>query len=321
MTMLLSSLSSSWMIWFLAITVMTMPPCRATNHDSSLSPTSQASIQRVLDRLHEWHADWELQQQEQEHHETRRRRPFVVVSYAQSLNGDMAAMVNGRPSHNLPLSGHESLVMTHALRATLDGILIGGQTLSIDNPRLTNRLWTPMTTTTTPSSKEEYSQRPQPIPIVLDPQLHHLQTIGNHCQARNLWVCCGPNAMQSLESLPDIGALLVPCQMKTNNNRNSQSHLDLQDVLEQLYHKGIRKLLVEGGPTVLTSFFEADFVDAVCITIAPKVVLQSRSFTGRLAPTFGPSKTNKNPLLDLCDPEFVLLGSDCVLLSKWSRGS
>eukprot|EP00529_Nitzschia_sp_RCC80_P021754 CAMPEP_0113518318 /NCGR_PEP_ID=MMETSP0014_2-20120614/42817_1 /TAXON_ID=2857 /ORGANISM="Nitzschia sp." /LENGTH=392 /DNA_ID=CAMNT_0000415751 /DNA_START=138 /DNA_END=1316 /DNA_ORIENTATION=+ /assembly_acc=CAM_ASM_000159 len=114
----------------------------------------------------------------QERH--RRQRPFVTLTYAQSLDGKIALSLDNKQersqitdsqktadetmetdegtmvsthsqpqppptpssSSNFAVSGPESLLLTHGLRHVHDAVLIGGRTLLIDNPRLDNRLWT-----------------------------------------------------------------------------------------------------------------------------------------------------------------------------------
>src|SRR4029450_6900487 len=63
-------------------------------------------------------------------------RPFVTLSYAQSVDGSIAA----RPGQPLALSGTRSMTLTHQLRAAHDAILVGIGTVLADNPRLTVRL-------------------------------------------------------------------------------------------------------------------------------------------------------------------------------------
>ncbi len=65
-----------------------------------------------------------------------RERPYVTLSYAQSLDGSITAR-RGEP---LAISGPESLEMTHRLRAEHDAILVGIGTLLADDPRLSVRL-------------------------------------------------------------------------------------------------------------------------------------------------------------------------------------
>ncbi|HVJ63394.1 MAG TPA: GTP cyclohydrolase II, partial [Tahibacter sp.] len=65
----------------------------------------------------------------------RHDRPFVTLSYAQSLDGSSAASGN-RP---LAISCSSSRRFTHRLRAAHDAILVGIGTVLADDPRLTVR--------------------------------------------------------------------------------------------------------------------------------------------------------------------------------------
>jgi GTP cyclohydrolase II len=69
-------------------------------------------------------------------HRSHSRRPFVTLSYAQSLDGCIALDPPGR----LTLSCPESLALRHKLRAVHDAILIGIGTVVSDDPSLTTRL-------------------------------------------------------------------------------------------------------------------------------------------------------------------------------------
>ena len=66
--------------------------------------------------------------------------PFVMVTYAQTLDGSIAINYANKEeklksSSNLILSCPDAFRLTHALRANFDAILVGGFTLSTDNPR------------------------------------------------------------------------------------------------------------------------------------------------------------------------------------------
>ena len=84
-------------------------------------------------------------------HRQRTGCPFVTLSYAQSLDGCIVA----QPGQPLALSGAQSLILTHKLRAAHDAILVGIGTVLADNPRLDVRL----------------APGPDPQPVVVDSRL------------------------------------------------------------------------------------------------------------------------------------------------------
>lgn len=65
------------------------------------------------------------------------RRPFVLLKWAQSADGFIAA-ADGRP---VRLSNTFTQVLMHRWRAYYDAILVGTNTVITDNPRLDCRLW------------------------------------------------------------------------------------------------------------------------------------------------------------------------------------
>ncbi len=94
------------------------------------------------------------------------RRPFITLAYAQTLDGMIAAKLpNQTSTSNMKISSPESMVLTHRLRKIHDAILVGGSTFALDEPRLNVRLPKPS------------SSLQQPIPIVLDTHLGHLQQL------------------------------------------------------------------------------------------------------------------------------------------------
>lgn len=300
-------------------------------------------------------------------------RPFVLASFAQSLDGQLAPWKESTASHdddspigdrddplcnanhpqsplyrrvtaaNFPLSGPKSLRLTHHLRAIHDGVLVGGRTLSTDNPRLNNRLWGDENAeggdgngTSTPEVPASW--RHQPIPIVVDTTLRHVTSLGPRLRAQNLVVACGLGMMphDDVEALkrriPAVSDVLL-CPMTTTVPRSSGDttfaaapvevppNIDLHHLLYELRNRcNIQTLMVEGGAELLTSFFQQGLVDAVCITIAPTVLC------GGVGPTLGshpvdlrepnPSET-RSPSASEPPPQFVLLGGDCIFLGKW----
>jgi riboflavin-specific deaminase-like protein len=272
------------------------------------------TILGVLKDLEEWQQDLDGELQS--------TRPFVTAAFAQSLDGYMAPFANDESqcvecstASNFALSGNESNLLTHALRSAHDGILIGGRTLSIDNPRLTNRLWKtrlPLSLSDAASSNENTAEYISPRPIVLDARLERVRKLGQDIRLCRPILCCSsdfPLDDHILEACRSIGAEILPCQLSAVES----GQLDLYDVLRQLKVRlGLRHVMVEGGARILSSFLAQGLVDALCITVAPKFLHSG------IAPSFCKDGAPSRLPIDLTiasSPRFVVLGRDTVLLS------
>jgi 3,4-dihydroxy 2-butanone 4-phosphate synthase/GTP cyclohydrolase II len=153
----------------------------------------------------------------------RHNRPFITVSYAQSLDGSIASK-NRRP---IQLSGPESAVLTHQIRAANDTILIGVGTLLADDPRLTVRL----------------AEGSNPQPIVLDT---HLRTPVSARLVRQAdlspWIINSQdNHNDQVEALKNAGATPLPC------TTNRDGKIDLDALMAILDEKQVNSIMVEGG--------------------------------------------------------------------------
>jgi diaminohydroxyphosphoribosylaminopyrimidine deaminase / 5-amino-6-(5-phosphoribosylamino)uracil reductase len=58
--------------------------------------------------------------------------------------------------------------------------------------------------------------------------------------------------------------------------------LDITAVLRQLHAEGIRSVLVEGGPQVITSLLAAGLADRVIVSISPQILGQGKGIVGQL---------------------------------------
>ncbi|HEX5625655.1 MAG TPA: bifunctional diaminohydroxyphosphoribosylaminopyrimidine deaminase/5-amino-6-(5-phosphoribosylamino)uracil reductase RibD [Saprospiraceae bacterium] len=64
------------------------------------------------------------------------KRPYVILKFAQSSD-----FLIGQPDKRIKISNPYSDLMVHKWRSQVDGILVGGRTVRIDDPQLTTRLW------------------------------------------------------------------------------------------------------------------------------------------------------------------------------------
>ncbi len=218
---------------------------------------------------------------------TDRQRPFVTLTYAQSLDGSIAA----QPGTPLALSGSASAAFTHQLRADHDAILVGIETILSDDPQLNVRL----------------VDGPDPRPIILD------STLRCPMNAR----CLDP-LRHPIIATTDRASIDREREFEANGVRvvrlpQCKSRVDLAALLTQLDVEGIRSLMVEGGARVITSFLQARLVDRLVITIAPMLVGGVRAVNQLL------SASNEFPRL--CNTTVQQLGPDWLVSSDidWSQ--
>lgn len=171
-------------------------------------------------------------------------RPLVTLAYAQSLDGSIA-IERGKP---FAISGPESMKVTHQLRAWHDGILIGIGTVLADNPQLTVRL--------------VEGQNPQPI--ILDSNLRLPTSAALLRNEISPWIFSRQNANEIADKdLRQRGCSIFPFECLPGKA------LPLSQILPTLKNQGIKRLMVEGGATVIRSFLQAGLVDVVILTLAP----------------------------------------------------
>ena len=211
-------------------------------------------------------------------------RPYIAVSYAQSIDGSIAT-ADRRP---LAISGRESMRLTHQLRAIFDGILVGINTVVADDPQLTVRL----------------AQGPNPQPVVLDTHLRTPIDCGLMRRPdRRSWVASSRhNSNEKVAAITRAGAVNLSCPI------DGSGLVDLHALVGKLYEMGVCSLMVEGGAKVITSFIRARLIDQFVITIAPMLI-------GGLQPVSAPFAHRLQPL-SLQDVHYQQLGEDMVC---WAR--
>jgi GTP cyclohydrolase II len=171
--------------------------------------------------------------------------PCVTLSYAQSLDGSIA----GCAGQTLGISGGPALDLTHRLRAMHDAILVGVNTVLVDDPRLTVRR----------------VEGPNPRPIVVD---SHLRTpldsrLVRRREAETIIATTQGACAEKAAQLAARGAEVwfLP---KTANGR-----VDLPALFARLGAEGIRSVMVEGGASIITSILGSDLADQLLVTVAP----------------------------------------------------
>jgi len=179
-------------------------------------------------------------------HRQRTGRPFVTLSYAQSLDG----CLSDRPGQPLALSGPEAMRLTHQLRAVHEAILAGIGTVLADNPRLNVRL----------------VKGRDPRPVIVDSHLR-FPLDANLITASSPWIASTDQAEEERQrALEAAGARILRLPA------DADGRVSLPALLNRLGELGINSLMVEGGARVITSFLSQPLVSFVVLTIAPMFV-------------------------------------------------
>jgi diaminohydroxyphosphoribosylaminopyrimidine deaminase/5-amino-6-(5-phosphoribosylamino)uracil reductase len=177
-------------------------------------------------------------------------RPFVLVKYAASLDGKIAAA----SGDSRWVSGPATLAWAHEMRTRIDAIMVGVNTILVDNPQLTAR----------PGGVEAERQL---LRMVVDS--HGRTPPSANVLAGRVPSLIATTEAASLEWRASVEAqgadvLTLP--------PDARDRVSLPHLLDDLGKRGIVTLLVEGGGVLIGSFFDQQLVDKVHAVIAPMII-------------------------------------------------
>jgi 2,5-diamino-6-(ribosylamino)-4(3H)-pyrimidinone 5'-phosphate reductase len=232
------------------------------------------------------------------------RRPFVTLTYAQSLDG----MISLGAGLRTTLSGPETKAVTHFLRNNHDAILVGSGTAVVDDPSLNSRY------------NEHGVAVKHPIPVIIDPnrrwnygesKIARLARDGNGKEPIIVRHRRRDHEQPAFEgddyALTSHEAFATPPTKK----------IDWAAILNKLSRRGIKTVMIEGGATVINDLLaRPHLVDTVIITIAP-TYLGSGGIVATPPPkTEGGIKVNA---VNLTDNAWRQFGKDVVMCGKLKR--
>ncbi len=226
-------------------------------------------------------------------HQRRTGRPLVIAKFAASLDGKIAAS----SGDSRWVSGPQTLEWAHSVRPRLDAIIVGVSTVLVDDPLLTAR----------PGGSAEGAH--QPLRVVVDsrgrtPAAAKVLTGGSPVllattrQSDAAWRSAMTALGAQVEVLPESGG-----------------HVDLHALIALLAGRGALQVLVEGGGTLLGSFFDLRLVDKVTAVVAPMIIGGATTATA----VAGRGATRMADALRLRDVEVTRLGDDVLVTGYVGR--
>ncbi|MCX7856895.1 MAG: bifunctional diaminohydroxyphosphoribosylaminopyrimidine deaminase/5-amino-6-(5-phosphoribosylamino)uracil reductase RibD [Deltaproteobacteria bacterium] len=178
-----------------------------------------------------------------------KKRPFFIMKAASSLDGKIAT----RTCDSKWISNEESRKYVNKVREVVDGILVGINTVIVDNPMLIPKLEKP---------------KKYPTRIILDTKLRipvSSAIVKTANQFKTLVFTC--DYRQDKEAkLESMGVEIVRVQ-RDENGRTS-----LKDVAQELFKRGIMSVLVEGGGEINSGLLREGLIDKFILFYSPMFI-------------------------------------------------
>ena len=187
--------------------------------------------------------------------------PEVAVNFALTWDGRVATRNRGRADFSSPRDKQRLL----EIRASADALLVGRGTLETEQMQMglnealraqrlaQGKLASPLRVVVSASGQ-------------IDPNARIFKTDGS------------PVLIFTTSAMPPATRALLVSRAEIDLNPGAR--VDLRAMLAKLYlHRDVRRLVCEGGPTLLRAMLEENLVDEINVTFCP------RSFGGTEAPT------------------------------------
>lgn len=177
-------------------------------------------------------------------------RPFVFTKWAMTLDGKLAS----RTGDSKWISSERSLEFVHHLRQRVAAIMVGENTVRIDNPLLTTRL--------------EGVVISNPLRVILS-KYGHIPSNSNvlkvDSDTRTLIIASEYITIEKETELKNYGVDIIKL-------REIEGKIQFEDIVKALGERNIDSLYIEGGSSLLGSAFESGVVNKVYAAIAPKII-------------------------------------------------
>jgi len=208
------------------------------------------------------------------------QRPFGILKYAMTLDGKIATS----SGHSAWISNQSARNLVHQLRAACDAVIVGGNTVRKDNPRLTSR----------------QAEAHNPLRVVMSRTLD-LPTEAYLWQTTEF-----PTLVLTQKGAnPDFQQLL----WQKNVEVIELPSLTPTQAMAHLYERGFSSVLWECGGTLAAQAIAEGMVQKILAFIAPKIVGGSNA----PSPIGDLGLTNMTQALALERVRWQTIDSDCLV--------
>jgi len=189
------------------------------------------------------------------------QRPYVIVNLAMSADGKIST----RERRQVKISGPCDFSRVDNLKAGCDAVMVGIGTVLADDPSLTVK------SPELIAEREERGLFSHPVRIVVDSMARTplSAAILHRGEGRRIVACCRKANQERRQALGEIAEVIVA----------GEEEVDLPALMEALFRRGIARVMVEGGGTLISALFSAGLVDEYITFIGNMVI------GGKSAPT------------------------------------
>jgi 5-amino-6-(5-phosphoribosylamino)uracil reductase len=186
-----------------------------------------------------------------------RDRPYTLLSCCVSIDGYI-----GNAASRLLLSNDADFDRVDAVRASCDAILVGAETVRVDNPRLLVRSQT---------RRDERAARGLPaspikVTVTRRAELDARARFFRAGDAEKLVYCASPRVEDARARLGPVATVV-----------DGGDSVEMRTLSTDLAGRGVERLMVEGGAMVHTQFLTENIVDELQLTVAPVFVGDSEA--------------------------------------------
>ena len=185
-------------------------------------------------------------------------RPYTILSCSISLDG----YLGGATRERLVLSNQADLERVDEVRADCDAILVGAATVRSDNPRLVVRC----ARLREQRRARGLSESPIKVTVTEHARLDACNNFFAIGDSEKIVYCASASVQEARRRLSRVATIV-----------DGGHPMEVGRLTEDLYDRGVRRLMVEGGGCVHTQFLTSGTADELHLVVAPFFVGSSRA--------------------------------------------
>ncbi len=174
-------------------------------------------------------------------------RPYTIIVSEVTIDGKLTLKRGASSKEIMQFMDEEATRYLHQIRAKVDGIMVGAETIRTDNPFLTVR----------------YVEGKNPTRIVPTSR-------ANIPLDSNILQKHAPTIIITSESAPEDKVKAL--EEKVDVIRCGKENVDLIKMMDILYKRGIKNLMVEGGATLNWQLIKLGLVDEIRLIHMPFII-------------------------------------------------